>query len=222
MPRLEGERVTLRPIESHDVVGLEGEDYPLIKVGPTCAKPGCTRYADHSHHLFSRGLMGGAYDWVLLPDGTETSNRVPLCFQDHEKITNNEAAIEYDKGVWYWQENDEQIPLAWQPPNKNGPQEDEGLDDIRPVCPGCGRRLPKPKIETPPEEKRVRRTWAVSVPADVQENGADTLDALVEAAREELDKVGMSYSDSSKARFYVLATSLGLFVQHFDSVVSNE
>jgi hypothetical protein len=207
--------VTKFPTESRQVVGLEGEDYGAFKVGPTCSVPRCTRLTDHAHHLFSRGMMGGAFSWVLTPDGVEIGNLVPLCYRHHEQVTNNEIGITYQGGRFFW----EGEPLTWQPPSKNGPEEVGTEPEERPICPGCGRRLPKPKIDSPTEEKKKRKTWAVSVPATVEEDGADVLDALLEAAREKMDEAGLDWGEGQK--YFVLSTALGLFVQHADLIMSN-
>lgn len=208
--------MTKFPTESRDVQGLEGDEYPDFKVGPVCAVPGCRRLTDHAHHLFSRGMMGGAFNWVLVPDGTEIGNKAPLCYRHHEQVTNNEIGITYQGGRFFW----EGEPLSWQPPKKGGPEEVSVTEqEERPVCPGCGRRMPKPRIDTPVEEKKRRKTWAVSVPATVEEDGADVLDALLESAREKMDAAGLDWGEGQK--YFVLSTALGLFVMHAEQVLSN-
>src|SRR5262249_55851222 len=146
-----------------------------------------------------------------------------ICWPHHRMITENKAMMSYDKGVFYWEVDGEIIPLKHQPPILKGEAEypqaiveepDQDNAEQRPVWTGCGRRMPKPKIDTPREEKKPRGTWAVSVPVEQRENGADTLDELLEAARDELDEVGISYGDGNRVKFHVLATALALFVQH--------
>lgn len=80
------------------------------------------------------------------------------------------------------------------------------------TCPTCERPLPKPKIETPMEERKIRRTWSVSVPVDRQEDGAEVLDTLLEEVRDELARAGLPYGDSEVAKYHPLATALALFV----------
>lgn len=227
--------LTRFPTESRNVVGLEGEGYEKFKVGPSCSTPHCTRLTDHAHHLFSRALMGGPFDWVRLPDGEEIGNLVPLCYRHHNNVTDNQVHITYEKGQFLW----EGEPLSWQPPKKGFASlvttqlvdgsldpESDGRPELpdrpeRPICDGCGRLLPRPKIETPPEDRKTRKTWAVSVPYTVQEDGADTLDALLEASRDEMEKAGLDWGEGHKVKFNILATVLALFVQNAQAILSN-
>ena len=215
------------PTESRDVVGLKGDEYPSYKVPPHCARPGCTKYTDHAHHLFSRAKMGGAFDYVRTPDGTEIGNVVPLCFSDHELVTQNKVHITYKNGGFFW----EGVPLAWQPPvvakGFVPPEIVQEVPDVpllskdRPVCLGCGRLMPRAIAAHKPEAKKPRKTWAVMVPYTVEENGASVLDALLIAAREEMDKHGLNWGDGHRVNYYVLTTVLGLFVQHADKILGD-
>lgn len=214
--------MTKFPTESRQIEGLEGQGYESYRVGPTCSSPGCSKFADHAHHLFSRGMMGGAYDWVRLPDGTETGNTVPLCYHHHQRVTDNEVHITYETGKFLW----EGQPLSWQPPVKEGTVASQ-LEPVeqapeKPVCGECGRALPRPKLDTPIEEKKARKTWAVAVPYTHEEDGADTLDALLEAAREQMDTAGLNWGEGHKVKFHILTTALALFVQNGDAILSNE
>lgn len=106
----------------------------------------------------------------------------------------------------------------------SSPGEPAGTDtpasaDISTLCPTCLRTIPKPKIESEIEEKKVRKTWSVSVPKTEQENGAEVLDALIESARDELARAGLPYGDSETAKYYVFSTSLALFVTHAKEIV---
>lgn len=232
---VEGVIITFLPTDSRDLTGIDGPDY---KLGATCAAPGCPRLKDHSHHVVRRSFLNGDFAWVRMPDGSEIGNKVPLCVKHHSDITENKAKIKYEAGIFFWADPDlREQPLAWQPPvTYNGGILERGLVGesrvtpgrvheshvhARPVCAGCGRTMPKPKDDTPPEEKRERKTWAVAVPADSLEDGADSLDTLLEAAREELSKAGMHYSEDKKAKFFVLSAALGLFVQHYHSILSD-
>lgn len=227
--------MTRFPTESRDVKGLSGEEWPqeLPKVGPYCATPGCTRPADHAHHLFSRGMMGGAYNWVRLPDGNVTGNLVGLCFQHHEQVTNNEVTISWTDGegfTWLDPTRPRQ-KLTTQPPfieTQGDPpahvyEQDNGHvhQDERQICPTCERPMPKPKLESDPEAPKERKTWAVSVPQEKWEDGADVLDELLEGIRDELDKAGLSYSEGKKVKYHILATALALFLQNADQVLSD-
>ena len=82
-------------------------------------------------------------------------------------------------------------------------------------CPTCHQPLPHPKVEKPTrEKKRVRRSWTITVPMDKRENGAETLDTLLEEARLEMDRAGLGYGPERNNRFFVLAFILGQFVLH--------
>ena len=214
----------LFPTESRNVEGLTGEGYEKFKVGPSCSVPHCTRLTDHAHHLFSRAKMGGAFDWVRLPDGEEVGNLVPLCYRHHQNVTDNQVHITYEKGKFLWEGD----PLSWQPPKKFGlatpelvPEslDPERLD--RPICESCGRLLPRVKLDGPEERKKPRKTWAVSVPYTLEENGADTLDALLDAARDEMDKAGLDWGEGHKVKFHILSTSLALFVQNATAILGS-
>lgn len=216
--------MTKIPTESWDITGLDGEDFPPYRVAQPCAVPGCRRPVDHTHHIVRRSFLGGPFDWVRMPDGVEIGNLTGLCYLHHEDVTVNRTDVTYDDGVYYWKT----APLDPQPPlNKLTPTavavhaHSNDMPHDREVCPTCKRKMPKEKIETPEEDKKPRATWAVSVPMEERENGADVLDELLEAARDKLDDAGISYSTSTKAKYHVLALSLGLFIQHFDSIASD-
>ncbi len=258
--------MTRFPTESRDVEGVPVDaNHPDYKVPSICAAPGCAKFTDAAHHLFSRGLMGGAQTWVRLPDGAETGNLVPLCYHHHEKVTNNEIHIVYENGSYIWDDGFQLLPLSWQPPRKPvyvDPREvarkkldvvlpdpnarlhlppkvesttfdppkpaveaieevaREEFPDEKPACPTCGRTLPRPKLDTPTEEKKVRKTFAVAVPWTIEENGADVLDALLDAARDKMDEAGLNWGDGHRVRYYVLSTALALFVTHADKILS--
>lgn len=231
--------MTRIPTESWNLAGIPvDEDHPKYQVGPTCSVPGCTRLCDNAHHIVRRSFLGGPFDWVRMDDGVEIGNLTGICFNHHNELTENKQQITYDKGIFYWSDGRTLIP---QPPsiekpveipdflNPVPPPDPENLppghvlepDHDREVCPTCNRKLPKPKVETPMEDRKPRGTWAVGVPMDERENGADTLDELLEACRDELDKAGLSYGNESKVKFYVLATTLGIFVQHASTILGD-
>ena len=234
--------MTRFPTESRDVQGLSIEEWPveLPKVGPRCAVPGCTRAADHAHHLFSRGIMGGAFNWVRLPDGNVSGNLMGICASHHQLVTENKAVISYEDDGYYWtdayrpkEKLTQQPPLVLKkemeelPSNGHHPVEEPGHivteQHHREICPTCERPMPKPKLDTDneAEKPRERKTWAISVPADKWEDGADVLDVLLEAARDEMDKVGLSYGEGKKIKFAILSTALALFVNHAEQILAD-
>lgn len=228
--------MTKLPVESWNIIPLEGPEYPDYKVASTCCVPFCTSFSDHAHHIVRRSFLGGDYAWVKYDDGRIFANKTGMCYTHHKSVTENRCQIDYEDGIFYWNTYvGDPAPLQIQPfvldnvPSGEEP-ESEGHHDHthdhhgpeRKVCESCGRPLPKPKIEAPDEEKKPRRTWAISVPNDALEDGANVLDTLLEAARDELDRVGISYGNGSKVKYYPLTTSLALFVQNAEKILSDE
>lgn len=221
--------MTRFPTETRQIQGLEGPDYPSYNFpAPICANPDCENEATDRHHLFSRGLMGGAYDWVRLPDGTESGNIIGLCYLCHKKVTENKAQIIYQMGEFCWMVEGVLSDLRYQPPVRNlssGEVEAAGepapSPEARPVCPTCKRVIPRPRIKNPQEEKKPRKTWSVAVPYDIQEDGAEVIDQLLELAEEKMDKHGLNWSHGNRVVYYKLSAALALFVQHADDILSD-
>jgi len=165
----------------------------------------------------------------MLGDGSQVGNVVRLCRSHHAQVTDDRAQIAWEGLHMVWLvDGAEILPLSFQPPFILGEVGFENAGEkirVRRVhaneCPSCGQALPHPKIETPKETKRPRRTWSITVPVDARENGAETLDTLLEEARNELDKAGLTYGNERSTRFFVLAAVLGLFVHHFDELVDS-
>jgi hypothetical protein len=208
-------------------------DGPPYELNYICAKPGCTAPSTDPHHLWRRSELIGAHWWVHLPDDDVlVGNVVWLCQMHHHAITVNSAWIRWNEGTFTWTDliNAEQA-LSFQPPvrqaedtiqilpEKNGEQPAaEFAPQPDGTCPTCLRPLPHPKSEREP--RRERRTWSITVPVDERENGAETLDEQLEAARREMAKAGLPYGDEAAARFFVLSTALGLFVMHAEDVLT--
>lgn len=212
--------MTRFPTETRQIEGIEGPAYEIMG---ECACPGCDKPGAERHHLFSRGLMGGAYDWVRLPDGTEIANLVGLCNKHHRQVTENRVHITLHDGVFNWGKDG---PLSYQPPCLDGEREVvdtvPGTENTRPVCVTCKRPMPRPKIEgEKKEEKKPRSTWAVAVPIDQRENGAEVLDGLVAAAEEKMDQYGLNWGHGNRVMYFKLVTALALFVQHADDILSD-
>ena len=101
--RLSGVAMTLLPLENRNIIALHGDKYPDYKVGPICSAPGCSKLADHAHHLWRRSFTAGACSWIKLPDDTVTGNLCGLCWRHHEEVTVNKAQIVWADG-FYWKE----------------------------------------------------------------------------------------------------------------------
>lgn len=213
--------MTLLPLESRDVRGLDGPEFPAYKVPPVCSAPGCSRFVDHTHHLFRRSALAGPYAWVELPSHTIVGNLAGLCIQHHDDITLNLAWIIWDErerkffwkdniGAKRWVDTGELYP---QPPIHGQPQLTEEEQKIvgpaaSAVCPGCHRPIPRKDGEKRDPARR-RKTWTVTVPADSAEDGALVLDTLLEECRKLF-----SHGEEKNVRYFSLVQALALVVQH--------
>ena len=184
--------MTLAPIESwHLAKGVKG---PAYKVGPRCANPQCSRWADHAHHIFRRSMLAGDYAWVEV-NGKVFGNLTGLCHRCHDDITGNVGGhkariwLDLEKGVFLYHavhmdEGFTQIgPLDRQPPTPSSADRDErvlGPEATEEHCPFCGgsKRRARPSTSSVGPRRR-RKTWTVSVPDDA-EDGAEILDTFVD------------------------------------------
>jgi hypothetical protein len=216
--------MTKSPLRSPDVKGVEDDPYDLNAL---CAAPCCSYQSDDNHHLFRRSSLGKPYWWVQVAPDVITGNVVGLCRRHHDQVTVDAAWITWEDGLYLWTTLfNAGTPLDFQPPIRLSA--DDGADDgvralseatqgpLDGTCPTCLRPLPHKHKR---EAVRVRRTWSLTVPKDERENGAETLDTLLEEARKELARAGLPYGDSEAAKFFVLASCLGLFVTHAKEVL---
>lgn len=181
------------------------------------------RPAAHKHHRKRRSQGGD----------DSSANILDVCVTCHDWIHKHpELAFRAGLLVHSWAEPGEVRSLTIQdirhfggPEVKELEGSGEGLpapSPDRPICSGCGRRMPKPKVETPKEDRKPRGTWSVAVPMDVRENGADVIDELLEACEEKLDQHGLNWGHGNRVVYHKLATVLGLFVLHADEILGNE
>lgn len=221
--------MTKLPLENNNVVGVH---LPAFDLNQICAAPGCQRTdALQTHHLWRRSFLSGGFNGVRLPSEKEIGNLVRLCPHHHQLVTENVASIflSEETMVFYWAMGGTSlVPLSWQPPGlhrdlsfENPPEKTEGfsVSEID-VCPSCNQRL-KPKVKTPPEEKKNRKVWSIAVPKDHLEDGADVLDTLLEEARTEMGKAGLQYGDAKTVKYHVLATALALFVTQAERILGD-
>ncbi len=68
------------------------------------------------------------------------------------------------------------------------------------ICPSCQRRVPIPKEDKTP---RKRQQFNISVPADVEEDGAEVLRVLLKAAGVKLGEMGLPY-DEDTPPYYII------------------
>lgn len=75
-----------------------------------CQRPGCGRNAAHRHHIVSRSVLNGPFNWVLITsEGGRflVRNVADLCFQCHDLLESGpggcKARLRFvDKGGWSW------------------------------------------------------------------------------------------------------------------------
>lgn len=215
--------MTLLPHENRNVKGLEGPSFPIYNPGPLCSNPLCSRPSTQAHHLWRRSFLAGPYAWVELWDGKIVGNLSPICTICHLAITDGEAQIVWTGERFLWLSEGEIIaPLSPQPPIHGAP--------IAPVtrhsapgpaavdrCNECGRPLPHAHDDEKKEPARRRKTWVVTVPDDAQEDGALTLDVLLDCCR---DLFG--HDKNTHTRFVTLAQALALVVQNGHLLTTEE
>jgi len=209
--------VTLPPVEHWNVRGLKGPEY---KVGPKCCNPRCPRIAEHAHHLFRRSMLAGDWPWVDIA-GYVCANKVGVCARCHDDLTGrvggHKAAIQFEEQlkVFSWclvADSATGVNLHGVGLLEPQPLTPEQLATLEPDqgtgseagCPFCGavkRRRSKPRSRL----GRRRKTWLVSVPDEVAEDGAEVLDALVENLT---PLIPMPNANATEGRYWVLVPAL--------------
>lgn len=228
--------MTRLPAENRDVEGLEYDlGYPKYKVGPLCSAPGCSRLADHAHHIWRRSFLAGDYGWVALWNGVIVQNLTGLCWRHHELVTVNKASIELFGAAFVWIEAESPLngiqldpqPLFWEsqslngdavftPVTSDGPKEHVHGPGAVEKCPTCSRALPRERLSKEDEVKRPREKWSITVPKDERENGADVLDVLTV----ECQKL-FGHAETKKMRYFTLVQALALVVQHGEQMMGD-
>lgn len=156
-----------------------------------CENPTCSNGGDEGHHLFRKSDLKADYKWVYVVEiGKQVKNIAYLCNECHRRVTDNEVWISLgDDAIFRWHERD------------SSGEWDEGealfgghdtASEATPgePCPTCKRKVPVPNAPNQPARKRT--TWAIYVPKDEQENGAELLDTLLEQAAEKLVELGVT------------------------------
>lgn len=216
--------MTKLPAENRDVEGIEYSlGFPKYKVGPLCAVPGCSRLADHAHHIWRRSFLTGDYGWVKLWDGTIVQNLCGLCYMHHNLVTENRAQILWRDGFFAWSpQNGGEYLLDPQPKiwavTSNDPEPEEHTHDgpaSQEKCPTCQQTIRR-KDAAKKEGKRNREKWSITVPVDARENGAAVLDTLME----ECQKL-FGHDETKALRYFTLVQALSLVVQHGDRMMGD-
>jgi len=217
------------PVEDWSVEPHEGKPY---RVGPVCSAPGCSKWADHAHHIFRRSFLQGPYAWVKIPSPEGemvVGNLCGLCYQHHQDVTENKAWIQWDyaRKRYAWADRKPEmierngVALGWQPkglldpqppfwgePEKATETRDEDSEK-RDECPTCRRRLPQQLSRLP---RRQRKSWVVSVPDD-SEDGAGVLDVLVEECAKIFQR-----DEHHDYRYLTLVEAMSLLLQNKERI----
>lgn len=222
--------MTLLPLEDWNVKGAPGVRY---KVPSVCSVPGCSRFADHAHHLWRRSYLGGDFWWVTIPDVGIVGNVVPLCWRHHDDVTGgkdgHKAKIQWadqpaPRGL-YWVRLEgegprEAMALSWQPPTMDDPSCDMSHGFVGPAstarCTGCGRPLKREDDGQKRDPKRRRKSWLIQVPDDTSEDGAKVLDLLLENVAE----IFGHDPHAPNLRYFTVVQALALVVQHKEMMLN--
>lgn len=208
--------MTLPPVDHWDVRGLKGPEY---KVGPRCANPHCGKIAEHAHHMWRRSRIAGDFAWVDVA-GYVVANKTGLCAGCHEDVTGvvggHKAAIRMDEAhLFHWcllgerddVDNPSYHPVGLLEPQPPTPEQLATLAPDQPgseeSCPFCGQHTRRRRAPAQVQRRR-RKSWLVKVPADLEEDGASVLDALVE----NLSPLVPNADASTEGRYYVLVPVL--------------
>ena len=210
--------MTLPPVDGDLMFEATGPSYT---VGPRCANPNCSNWADHAHHLWRRSKTGNKpVDWIEITDYGVVGNKVGLCWRCHRDVTGSvggyRAAIRLDRlnRVFQWCLVVEQhgvitdYPFAGlldpQPPTPDSVALERATGQPESeACPTCGH-IERARPSVPSSQRRARKSWIVLVPDDEQEHGAEVLDSLVE----QLAPLIPNADASRTGRYYVLVPVL--------------
>lgn len=179
----------LKPIESWDVTAVSDhdEERKLLRkavVSAVCCHPECDKPSEGAHHTFPRSFINSTSWFVRIPGEERPVLHVAgLCGSGttghHGDVEEHRAWIRYEDGVWNWYEQDgDDWSLA-------GPLEPQpGKQTVR-----------KTRKRKKGEERKVRKTISLRVPAEAGEDGAGVLDDLIQTGRDIwADELGWSES----------------------------
>jgi hypothetical protein len=235
--------VTKLPHENRNVTArLDLEPYKLPAI---CAVPGCgtAREAGDGHHVWRRSFGPSFREawWVEVPLVGFFPNRVGLCSDHHQRVTENEAEIRaichqgsecllyvtagHSIGIWsneqgWWASPKVDMQLDMEGGEK--PHDDvcaeHEPDEPCDRCKGTGRIRRRKKREEREERNtpRPKTTWSVRVPRDSRENGHQILTDDMDRAVELLHEAGHIRDVNRGAFYYALCFVLAWFFQTFD------
>jgi len=221
--------VTLPPSDSWNVRGIDG---PAYKVGARCCNPNCQRYSEHAHHMWRRSRIAGDWAWVSV-DGYVVANKVGVCVRCHDDLTGrvggHKAAIQFhsEDKTFHWclvADTATGVNLHGVGLLEPQPLTPELLATLEPDqgtgseghCPFCGAVKQRRRRGAGARLGRRRKTWLVSVPDSVEEDGAEVLDSLVENLA---PLIPMPNATASEGRYWVLVPALAFAQMQPDQFV---
>ena len=221
-----------RPVEERNRMRARVLDPPAkyaYKVGPYCANPNCKGEVSAAHHIASRAVLSGAYDWIEI-DGVIVGNKTGLCYDCHGLIHAEKAAIRWIEGAFWWclvtgskatrnRAEHPAGPLSYQPPTPDTLAEREaGTPAVESEhCPACGQ-LKRRRLPSSTPGRRRRKTWIVKVPNMHDEDGAEVLDSMIENLA-----LLVPRGDAGLAgRYYILVLALAYTTMHADNFVETQ
>lgn len=176
--------MTLAPIENRNVRAVPSERYPLNKF---CASPlsDPDTPATEPHHCFRRSQIGGDSWFVEITEGTDEENPVViphvvgLSHEAHRQVTEHEAWIKLEDGVWNWYER---LGNSGSVTDSNGVTTEIEWICAGPLNPQPGSVEGKPKRKRfKGEAKRQRKTVSIRIPEGYE---AETYDEKLAQATE--------------------------------------
>lgn len=192
-------------------------DYWWVKLADDRVIGNCVGLCNRHHEEITVNKAKIEFDGdVFLWDGLSIAPRM-LDWQPPEQARGEFVPTKYQRTGDHMPDRSPLLTGTPSAPEVNVDHDSE--THLKNVCPTCNRRMPKEKVDSPDEPVRIRKTWAVSVPMDVRENGADVLDENLEHIRELLADAGMEYGESSAAKYFVLSTALALFITHHKEIL---
>lgn len=202
--------MTLSPIDNRNVRGVAAERYPINLI---CAHPECNELAVDPHHIWRRSAIGNDSWFVAIENDVQKlelpiPHVVGLCRAHHDLVTNDEAWIKLEDGVFVWYDHED--PDFPNPPRDEVDAPCHVWKSVGPLDPqpaGREKKNGKPKRRKfQGAERRQRASISIKVPKDAQEDGAGLLTDLVEQLEERLGH------DPTRPIYYTLMDALAFTI----------
>jgi len=187
----------LKPLANLRVLASPSERYPLNR---KCAHPECDRETADPHHAFPRSQIAGDSWFVIIANeetGKYDSEPIPhvtgLCRIHHSDVEIHQAWIKLEDGIFNWYDREGITESSWTLAGPLNPQ------------PGSVEGKPK-RRKKPKQPARKKAVYSIRVPKDMEEDGYEVLETLIDANRERLSKE-FSWTESVPD-YYVLSAVL--------------